>query len=215
MGARLFAGVVLGLVLAASSAARADDGDIYVYKQRGGAKLFTDQKKPRSGYVYLGKYGRAPAFSSCSGMTPELLKARSDSYADLVVRHAAAYGIPVALINAVMHVESCFDRHAVSRAGAQGLMQLMPDTADLLGVKDSFDAGQNIEGGTHYLSMMRQRFPSDWKLVLAAYNAGPEAVDKYGTIPPYPETRNYVQRVMGLYQKSATATATRTSAPGE
>jgi soluble lytic murein transglycosylase-like protein len=184
--------------------ARADKGDIYMYKQQGGAKLFTDQKRSRPGYSYIGTYGRPTAYSSCS-LSSKAMRARADSYQDLIDKHAAAFNVPAALVRAVMHAESCFDKRAVSSVGARGLMQLMPDTAALLGVKDSFDPAQNIEGGAKYLSMMRQKFPNDWKLVLAAYNAGPSAVDKYGDIPPYPETQNYVKRVMGLYQKGIAA----------
>jgi soluble lytic murein transglycosylase-like protein len=194
--------LAVGVHDAALSTARADKGDIFMYKEFGGARLYTDQKKSRPGYRYIGQYGRPPAFASCAP-NAKALNARADSYADLIAKHAATYHVPPALVKAVMHVESCFDRRAVSSVGARGLMQLMPDTAALLGVRDSFDAAQNIEGGARYLSMMREKFPNDWKLVLAAYNAGPNAVDKYGgTIPPYPETQNYVKRVMGLYQKA-------------
>ncbi|HKY92076.1 MAG TPA: lytic transglycosylase domain-containing protein [Nevskiaceae bacterium] len=183
--------------------ARADKGDIYIYKQQGGSRLYTDQKRSRPGHTYIGTYGRPTAYVSCGDS--KTLRARADSYQHLIDKHAAAFNVPAALVKAVMHVESCFDKRAISRVGARGLMQLMPDTATLLGVKDSFDPGQNIEGGAKYLSMMRQKFPKDWNLVLAAYNAGPGAVDKYGDIPPYPETQSYVKRVMGLYQKGIAA----------
>lgn len=211
MSRALALGMLLLLVLSASfatpSTARADNGDIHVYKGSDGTRLFTDQKKPLRGLVYIGTYGRPSAFSSCKSLKPGILKARAESYEPLIGKHASRHGVPAELVHAVMHVESCFDRRAVSRVGARGLMQLMPETAAQLGVRDSFDAAQNIEGGARYLGMMRKRYPHDWNLVLAAYNAGPGAVDKYRGIPPYPETQSYVRRVMRLYQKAASAPA--------
>ncbi len=99
------------------------------------------------------------------------------------------------LVKAIIAVESEFDQWAVSSKGARGLMQLMPDTARRLGVADSFDARQNIFGGTQYLRMLLDQFGGDVDLALAAYNAGPNAVLRYGGIPPYRETRGYVQKV--------------------
>ena len=185
--------------------ARVVAAEIYVFEQSDGTRLFTDEKKRGKGLTYLRTYGRPTAYRSCGRLTPVALRARGDSYQALIGKHAAAQDVPPELVRAVMHAESCFDPRAVSRVGARGLMQLMPDTASLLGVKDSFDAGQNIEGGVRYLRMMRDRYPSDWKLVLAAYNAGPGAVDKYKAIPPYPETQGYVKKVMALYEKSLKA----------
>jgi hypothetical protein len=98
-------------------------------------------------------------------------------------------------VKAIMAVESEFDQWAVSSKGARGLMQLMPDTARRLGVADSFDARQNIFGGTQYLRMLLDQFGGDVDLALAAYNAGPNAVLRYGGLPPYRETRGYVQKV--------------------
>lgn len=198
--------LALNLLSLCGTGVRAESGEIFMYKQQDGSRLFTDEKKPRSGHVFLGNYGRPPAYSSCRGLTPSGLKTRGDSYQHLIGKHARAHGVPAELVRAVMHVESCFDRRAVSRVGARGLMQLMPATASMLGVNNSFDADQNIGGGTRYLAMMRQRYAGNWPLVLAAYNAGPGAVDKYNrAIPPYRETQNYVQRVMSIYQKSVAA----------
>lgn len=176
--------------------------EIHVYKQADGTRLFTDQKHRGRGMRYVGTFGRPTAFSSCGRLTKAALRERGDSYQPLIAQHAKAQNVPPELVRAVMHVESCFERRAVSRVGARGLMQLMPETAASLGVKDSFDAAQNIAGGTRYLRLMRDRYPSDWKLVLAAYNAGPGAVDKYGGIPPYRETQGYVKKVMALYEGS-------------
>ncbi len=197
-------GILLLVVLAAMlpAPARVAASEIYVFKQSDGTRLITDDRKRGKGMTHVRTYGRPTAYRSCGKLTPVALRARGDSYDALIDKHAAAQDVPPELVRAVMHVESCFDRRAVSRVGARGLMQLMPDTATLLGVKDSFDAGQNIEGGARYLRMMRDRYPGDWKLVLAAYNAGPGAVDKYKAIPPYPETQGYVKKVMALYEKS-------------
>jgi soluble lytic murein transglycosylase-like protein len=104
------------------------------------------------------------------------------------------------LILAVIHQESGFKECAESQCGAQGLMQLMPETAKEMGVTNSFDIAQNVNGGTQYLKQMLDRFGGDPKLALAAYNAGPNAVQKHGGIPPYQETQNYVKSIMGHYQ---------------
>lgn len=111
---------------------------------------------------------------------------------------AMRHRVPARLILAVIHAESGFDRCAVSKAGARGLMQIMPDTAASLGVRDSLDARENLDGGVRYLRWLLDRFGGDTRLALAAYNAGPEAVAAYGGIPPYPETEGYVARVLGM-----------------
>jgi Transglycosylase SLT domain len=134
-----------------------------------------------------------------------------------LIRDAAArYNLDPTLIHSVIAIESNFDPKAVSRKNARGLMQLMPRTAELMGVKDSFDPGQNIDGGAHYLSDMLKKYGNDVTLALAAYNAGPDSVDKYGRrVPPYLETMKYVQRIAKTYAKlKADATNTLNSTTG-
>jgi hypothetical protein len=116
------------------------------------------------------------------------------------------------LVKAVIAVESEFDQWAVSSKGARGLMQLMPDTARRLGVADTFDARQNIFAGTQYLRQMLDQFGGDVDLALAAYNAGPNAVLRYGGVPPYRETRGYVQKVQAELGEGSSRPAAGSSA---
>ena len=125
---------------------------------------------------------------------------RQDPRVDgLINKYALAYGVDPALVRAVMRNESGFNAGAVSPKGAQGLMQLMPGTAALMGVRDPFDAEQNIAGGVGYLRNCLDRFGHNVPLAVAAYNAGPEAVAKYCSIPPYQETQVFVNNVLGSY----------------
>jgi len=121
---------------------------------------------------------------------------RGSSYDTLINNISSTYGIETALVKAIIKVESDFDTYAVSEDGAAGLMQLMPDTAAKMGVKDIHDPGQNVRGGVKFLKKLLWTFKSDLRLALAAYNAGENAVLKYGKVPPYPETRNYVEKVL-------------------
>lgn len=119
-----------------------------------------------------------------------------------IVKASQKYDLPVNLIKGVIRAESNFQVKAVSRAGAQGLMQLMPDTARELGVNNPFSIEENIDGGSRYLRKMLDSFGGDLKLALAAYNAGPQAVIKYGgKVPPYRETQQYVNRVLGFIRQ--------------
>ncbi len=118
----------------------------------------------------------------------------------LIEKYAQKNNLDPDFIKAVVKQESGFNPDAKSKCGAMGLMQLMPQTAKGLGVVDAFDPEQNIEGGVKYLKSMLNRFNNDPKLALAAYNAGPGAVQKYGDIPPYKETQNYVKNILASYE---------------
>ncbi len=140
--------------------------------------------------------GRQPYFTT---LGPS--RTNYSALAPFIEEASRVTGLPAALIDAVIRTESGYRPNAVSRSGAQGLMQLMPGTAAEVGVRDPFDPRQNILGGAMYLKKMYDRFGS-LKLAIAAYNAGPAAVAKHGGIPPFAETRRYVQVVLKRYEKS-------------
>ncbi len=125
---------------------------------------------------------------------PEAIRSR---FGDEIREVAARHGVAADLVEAVIRVESAFNPRAVSNKGAQGLMQLMPRTASSLGVRNAFDPRENIEGGVRHLRYLLDRYPGNVPLALAAYNAGEKAVDYYGSVPPYAETQQYVQRILG------------------
>ena len=143
---------------------------------------------------------------------PPSAPADKASYVNEINEAAQRYGVPVKLVSAVIRAESGFNARAVSRSGAQGLMQLMPTTASILGVRNSFDPRENINGGVRHLRGLIDRYPHSLPLAIAAYNAGERAVNQYGGIPPYPETQDYVTKVLNFYCASVgggTTPATR------
>ncbi|HEY5341773.1 MAG TPA: lytic transglycosylase domain-containing protein [Candidatus Aquilonibacter sp.] len=151
----------------------------------------------------LGTVGLLGLLYGCSGggylpYAPHSLNSLQIS--QLVGRASLSTGVPPGLVRAVLMAESAGDPSAISLAGAQGLMQLMPGTASGCGVADAFDPTQNVECGATYLKEMLDRYHGNTTLAVAAYNAGPGAVDKYHGVPPYPETRAYVARVISAYQ---------------
>jgi len=124
-----------------------------------------------------------------------------DKFEELIGASAARWGVDKDLIKAIVANESGFDPNATSSAGAQGLMQLEPATAAGLGVSDPYDPAQNLSGGTRYMRGLLDRFHGDLRRAVAAYNAGPYAVEKYGGVPPYAETRAYVESVLQSYRR--------------
>lgn len=169
-------------------------GDIFIKENPDGTISFSDTP-PRDGTweVFL-EEKPMPAPTSVNLVTFPLL----DSFDQLILDASKKHGVNASLIKAICVAESGMNPNAVSRAGAQGLMQLMPATASGLSVTDSFDPEQNINGGTLYIKQQLVEF-NDTRLALAAYNAGPQNVKKYGGIPPFEETQRYVPRVMALY----------------
>lgn len=125
----------------------------------------------------------------------------TNAYSAEIKAAALAYGVEEAVVRAIIHAESAYRPHVQSNKGAQGLMQLIPATAKRFGVNDSFDPAQNINGGVQYLSWLMRRYKQDLTLAAAAYNAGEGAVDRYGGVPPYKETRLYVARVGQLAER--------------
>ncbi len=138
-----------------------------------------------------------PTSFSSSSSTPV-----TGDFSSLINQASQKYGVSAGLIQAVIKAESNFNPNAVSSVGAQGLMQLMPGTARGLGVTNSLDPAQNIDGGTKFLKRLLDHYDGNVRFAVAAYNAGPGAVDKYNGVPPYQETQTYVNRVLGYYQSS-------------
>jgi soluble lytic murein transglycosylase-like protein len=174
--------------------------DIYAFTDPNGVTHFSNVPSDARFKLLIGTPSETPA-AAAPGKAIDWL-ARSSQY-DLVIAGAAkANTLQAALVRAVIVVESGFNPRAVSKRGAVGLMQLLPATARRYGVKDLYDPEQNIRAGTHYLSDLLARFDSNVELALAAYNAGEEAVERYGRrIPPFAETLNYVPSVMRVYQR--------------
>lgn len=192
--------LALGSELVFASASFASP--IYVYKDPDGTIHFSSSLPP-PGVTAQVFTARSSSFSYYSSLSNKYKRDKlyKNVYNDLIQRIAKYHALDPALIKAVIHVESAFNAHAVSPKGAQGLMQLMPGTARLMGVSRPFRPEENIMGGTKYLSELLQRFGGNVRLALAAYNAGPGAVTKWQGIPPYPETQQYVSRVLQMHAR--------------
>jgi len=202
-GICVLAGVVLALVPFVGSA------DLYMYQEPGGGILITDRQH-RKGYKLL-KTVRSSVPPVTASSIPWSGAGRRDSkslrinrvrYQTLIDKVAARERLDSRLLHAVIRVESAYDPGALSPAGAQGLMQLMPGTAERYGVLDVWDPEANLKGGARYLKDLLALFNNDLELALAAYNAGENQVKQYGyRIPPYPETQQYVRKVLNYYRQ--------------
>jgi soluble lytic murein transglycosylase-like protein len=185
-----FAIVVLALLAAAPAA----NAQIYTWQDANGTWMMSTTR-PTDASVEVRTFS-VPHSTEPILVTKPVSSAYRDSYDSLIVQHAEARGLRPDLVRAVVQVESGYNPQAISPKGAMGLMQLMPQTAAQLGVRAPFDPEENIRGGTTYLRQLLDRFQGNEELALAAYNAGPVAVDRYGNkVPPYQETRDYVRKV--------------------
>ncbi|MCC6751198.1 MAG: lytic transglycosylase domain-containing protein [Deltaproteobacteria bacterium] len=191
---------LLLLVLSLSpSAARAD---IYSYIDGEGVVHFTNIPRPGRKWKRVMRTGPGKARAlHAERRSARLPSDRTARHAETIRQAAELYHIPEPLIRAVIRVESDYDPHAVSRAGAEGMMQLMPRTGRGMGVVDAFDPRQNIFGGTRYLRVLANHFGGDLVLTIAGYHAGAGAVAKYGSIPPYQTTQQYVRMVLREYYR--------------
>jgi len=178
------AALILALSLFMSITAWAD---VYRYVDKNGVWHFTNVKTDRRYTIFIRSSRKTPA---------EYIK----EYGSIINQASKRFGIDAHFIRAIIKAESGFDHKATSSKGAQGLMQLMPGTANDMAVEDPFDPEENIFGGARYFSLLLKRFKNDKILALAAYNAGPEAVESYKGVPPFPETKAFVKRVMDYYE---------------
>jgi hypothetical protein len=168
-----------------------------------GKKYRKVKTEPNSTRFARAESRQAPAQSeqtqTSSAAIPAPEGVSRSAYSDIITTACNRHGVDPALVHAIVKVESGFNPYALSRKGAMGLMQLMPQTAVDMNVTNIFNPHENIDGGVKYLRYLIDRYEGNLSLALAAYNSGETAVKKWGTIPPFPETQNYVQRVLGLY----------------
>ncbi len=185
-------------VTAGDTKARSSGPKIYKYLQNG-TPSFSDVPPSKLPYVVYSRSCFACAVVSSVDWTRTQL--HREAFGDEINLAARQYALDPALVRAVIHAESGFNAQARSQKGAMGLMQLMPETARMLGVTQPHNPESNILGGSQYLAGLLVRFKNDVTLATAAYNAGPEAVQRYAGVPPYAETQVYVQRVKLLHQR--------------
>jgi soluble lytic murein transglycosylase-like protein len=174
---------------------------VYVYERADGSKLITDRKSKKAGLRLKKSYKTEPYRSPKGRDAPYRAQRIKSQYDALIVNTSLKYDLEPSFIKAIIHVESAFDKYALSHAGAMGLMQLMPATAANYQLnQNQFDANRNIEVGVQHLKDLMDRYDNDKKLSLAAYNAGAGAVSRYNGVPPYAETLDYIKKVMTLYR---------------
>ncbi len=173
---------------------------VYKFQQEDGVISFSDNKPDQGVQLEIIKFA-CYACSVTSTVDWHKTPLNLSAYKQQIDAVASSYALDPAYIRAIIHAESGFNPKALSSQGAQGLMQLMPGTAQELGVANAFDTADNIRGGTKYLAQLLSMFKGDIRLATAAYNAGPNAVRKHGGIPPYQETQTYVERVAILHSR--------------
>jgi soluble lytic murein transglycosylase-like protein len=177
--------------------------EIFKYRGADGSFHFTDRPMG-GGYKLLWRSGSGQKRGG--GYSLAKMKANRSKFTPIIEKVAKELRLHPGLLHAMVRVESAYNPRAISKKGAQGLMQLMPATANRYGVSNSYDPKQNLEGGARYLRDLLVEFEYDIRLALAAYNAGENAVKRYGNnIPPYPETINYVDKVLGQYERNRLA----------
>lgn len=191
--------VTVAAVLSLAAPARAD---IYVYTDAQGVTHFSNVRSPGATLYVRSQPNKNKVRPGVTPVAPsDKSLERFSRYDQAIVEAATLYQLPQELVRAVIKVESDYDPRAVSSAGAQGLMQLMPETALRMQVRDSFDPRLNILAGTRYLRILANTFNGDLQLTIAAYNAGEGAVARHGGIPPYAETQGYVTKVLHFYHR--------------
>lgn len=179
--------IILGMLIFVLNPVRSF-ADIYKYRDENGKWHFTNIKSDIRYKLYIKEARENP-----DGFI--------NKYGSIINQASKKFSLEPSFVKAVIKAESGFDHKAVSSKGAQGLMQLMPDTANEMAVDDPYNPQQNIFGGARYLSKLMERFNNNMEFALAAYNAGPERVDEYNGIPPFKETRKFVKRVLSYYKQ--------------
>jgi soluble lytic murein transglycosylase-like protein len=183
--------ILLGALLLSAAATATAQAQIHLLRDSAGNFVLSDRPQDPSAVIKTYPVSKASIFRTTKGALGE----RAAQFDDLIEENAEAHGVSPHLVRAVIQQESGFNPNARSHKGAMGLMQLMPATAAELGVSNPYDPSENIRGGVAYLKGLLMKFRENVELALAAYNAGPTAVTRYGTVPPYRETRDYVTRI--------------------
>jgi soluble lytic murein transglycosylase-like protein len=190
-----------GLLLVCMWPGQRVEADVYKFTDKDGITHYTNVKPSDRKNVKTFSFPCYASDPKCQQLDWERIPLNRQAFSEEIQAAAEVFTVEESLIRAIIHAESAYQPEALSPKGAQGLMQLMPATEKELGVDDVFDPVSNITGGTRYLSDLLREFDDDVSLAAAAYNAGPGAVRKYGGIPPYKETKEYVRRIKILYRR--------------
>jgi len=186
---------MIGILLFAATAPTPALADIFVYVDNEGVMHFSNAPTHNQYHVYMREGNGTPS------EVEKKFKPDTDKYDHLISESCGLHGVDFALVKAIIRAESSFDPYAISSKGAEGLMQLMPETSKKLNVANPFDPHENIKGGVKYLKYLLDRFNYDLRLSLAAYNAGETTVTQIKGVPNYRETKNYVAEVMRYYKE--------------